>query len=193
MNEKTKTWRSTTTTHSWSSTKALSSEQRANIEALLDGGTDGATVSETWSYAGTENGESFKVEIKNGAVTVNGRKYDSLDEVPRPERERIQALRAGHGDDSLWEMLRNAGVDVDHLAQGMTPRDGKPEFVIETDDPTTAQARATTQPVQSDQAAAPAGLAPGAVPPSGGGLRRMLLIGIAIGLGWWVARALNLL
>ena len=90
-------------------------------------------------------------------------------------------------------MLRNAGVDVDHLAQGMTPRDGKPEFVIETDDPTTAQARATTQPVQSDQAAARAGLAPGAVPPSGGGLRRMLLIGIAIGLGWWVARALNLL
>ena len=92
MNKETKTWRSTTTTRSWSAAKDLTPEQRANIEDLLDGGMDGATVSETWSYAGIENGESFKVEIKNGAVTVNGRKYDSLDEVPRAERERIEAL-----------------------------------------------------------------------------------------------------
>jgi hypothetical protein len=34
-------------------------------------------------------------------------------------------------------------------------------------------------------------LAPGAVP-AGGGLRRTLLIGIAIGLALWVAQALNL-
>ena len=188
MNEKTKTWRSTTTTRSWSAAKDLTPEQRANIEALLDGGMDGATVSETWSYAGIENGESFKVEIKNGAVTVNGRKYDSLDEVPRAERERIEALRADQADGGLWDMLRNAGVDVENLAPGLKPQDAKPEFVIETDAP--APARAAASSVQSGP---DAGLPPGAVPAKSGGLRRTLLIGFAIGLGWWVARALNLL
>ncbi|MBC9907341.1 hypothetical protein [Achromobacter xylosoxidans] len=187
MNDKTKTWRSTTTTRSWSAAQDLTPEQRANIEALLDGGMDGATVNETWSYAGTENGESFKVEIKNGAVTVNGRKYDSLDGVPRAERERIEALRAGQGDGGLWDMLRNAGVDVENLAPGLKPQDAKPEFVIETDDPAPTRA-----PAASAQSAPNTGLPPGAVPPKGGGLRRTLLIGVAIGLGWWVARALNL-
>lgn len=197
MNDKTKTWRSTTTTRSWSSAKDLTPEQRGRIEELLDGGMDGATVSQTWSYAGTENGESFKVEIKDGAVTVNGRRYDSLDAVPRAERARIEALRAGQDDGGLWDMLRNAGVDVDHLAQGMQPQGAKPAFTIETDEAEPAQAqpqtqtRASTQGTQTDQTDA-AGLSPGAVPASGGGLRRMLLIGIAAGLGWWVARALNL-
>lgn len=196
MNDKTKTWRSTTTTRSWSSTKDLTPEQRGRIEELLDGGMDGATVSQTWSYAGTENGESFKVEIKDGAVTVNGRRYDSLDAVPRAERARIEALRAGQDDGGLWDMLRNAGVDVDHLAQGMRQQDAKPAFSIETDEAEPAQAqpqtqtRASTQATQADQT--DAGLSSGAVPASGGGLRRMLLIGIAVGLGWWVARALNL-
>lgn len=189
MNEKTKTWRSTTTTRSWSTTKDLTPEQRANIEELLDGGMDGASVSQTWSYAGIENGESFKVEIKDGAVTVNGRKYDSLDEVPRAERERIEALRAGQGDGGLWDMLRNAGVDVENLAQGMKQHEAKPEFVIETDDPAPAQARTSAEAAPSH---VNAGLPPGAVPAKSGGLRRMLLIGMAIGLGWWVARALNL-
>lgn len=199
MNDKTKTWRSTTTTRSWSSTKDLTPEQRDRIEELLDGGMDGATVSQTWSYAGTENGESFKVEIKDGAVTVNGRRYDSLDAVPRAERARIEALRAGQDDGGLWDMLRNAGVDVDHLAQGMQQQDAKPAFTIETDEAEPAQAqaqaqtqtRASTQATQANQTDA-AGLSPGAVPAGGGGLRRMLLIGIAVGLGWWVARALNL-
>ena len=36
MNDKTKTWRSSTTTRSWSSTSDLTPEQRVNIEDLLD-------------------------------------------------------------------------------------------------------------------------------------------------------------
>ncbi len=189
MNDKTRTWRSTTTTRSWSATKDLTPDQRGRIEELLDGGIDGATVSQTWSYSGTEDGEPYKVEIKDGAVTVNGRRYDSLDAVPRAERERIEALRAGQGDDGLWDMLRNAGVDVEHLAQGMRQPGAKPEFAIETDEPDPAPARAAAPAAPADRA--DAGLSPGAVP-AGGGLRRMLLIGIAVGLGWWVARALNL-
>ena len=189
MNDKTRTWRSTTTTRSSSTTKDLTPDQRSRVEELLGDGIGGATASQTWSYSGTENGESFKVEIKDGAVTVNGRRYDSLDAVPRAERERIESLRAGQGDDGLWDMLRNAGVDVEHLAQGMRQPDARPEFAIETDEPGPAPARAATPDVQADRA--DAGLSPGAVPPASG-LRRMLLIGIAIGLGWWVGRALNL-
>ncbi|HCW20346.1 MAG TPA: hypothetical protein DHL02_20860, partial [Achromobacter sp.] len=89
MNDKTKTWRSSTTTRSWSTTTDLTPEQRVHIEDLLDSRMDGVSVSQEWNYSGLENGEVFKVQIKDGAVTVNGRKYDSLDEVPRADRERI--------------------------------------------------------------------------------------------------------
>ncbi|KGD88066.1 hypothetical protein JL37_26180 [Achromobacter sp. RTa] len=185
MNDKNKTWRSTTTTRSWSSSKDLGSGHGENFETLLDG----ATVSETWSYSGDEDGEPLKVEIKNGAVTLNGRKYDSLDAVPRAQRERIEALRAGEIGGDVWQLLRQAGIDVNDLAPAMREHAAKPAFSIETEgsDPPAVPA-ASTPPAD---AAADASLPPGAVP-AGGGLRRMLLIGIAVGLGWWVARALNL-
>ncbi|MEN4917955.1 hypothetical protein ABE485_04735 [Achromobacter spanius] len=190
MTENTKTWRSSTTTKSWSSTTALTPEQRASIEALLDSPIDGATVSETWSYAGTENGETFNVEIRNGAVTVNGRRYDSLDDVPRAERERIEALRNGQGMEGLWNMLRSAGVDPNDLGAALADRQAKPAFTIETDSPNAARTEASgayRAPAPGDQD----GPAPGAVP-AGAGLRKTLLIGIAIGLALWVAQALNL-
>lgn len=195
MNDNTKTWRSSTTTRSWSSTTDLTPEQRVNIEELLDGKLDGVDVSQSWSYAGVENGEAFKVEIKNGAVTVNGRKYDSLDEVPRAERERIEALRSGQGMgmDGLWDMLKNAGVDMKDLAPEATAANSKPVFTIETDSPESASretSRAHTQAMPQAAAAHDATLPPGAVP-AGGGLRRALLIGIVIGLALWVAQALN--
>lgn len=209
MNDKTKVWKSSTTTRSWSSVDGLTPEQQAEIEALLDGKMGGTTVTEKWSYAGFENGEAFKVDIDNGAVTVNGRRYDSLDEVPRAERERIEALRSGQGMEGLWGMLRNAGVDVGDLGAGLAAaRGGKPAFTIETEgdgpaSPNTASPTATrtatptasatppaTQRSRADASSDPA-LSPGAVP-TGGGLRRTLLIGIAIGLALWVAQALNL-
>lgn len=190
MNDKTKTWRSSTTTRSWSSTTDLTPEQRVNIEDLLDGKMDGVSVSQEWSYAGVENGEVFKVEIKDGAVTVNGRKYDSLDEVPRATRERIEALRSGQDLGGLWDMLKNAGVDIKDLAAPT----GKPAFTIETDTPDQeigSPARSVPADDAVRRAAAAPSLSPGAVR-SGGGLRRTLLIGIAIGLALWVAQALNL-
>ncbi|EHK68042.1 hypothetical protein [Achromobacter arsenitoxydans] len=193
MNDNTKTWRSSTTTRSWSSTTDLTPEQRKNIEALLEGGIDGATISEQWSYSGTENGKTYTVEINDGAVTLNGRRYDSLDEVPRADRERIEALRNGQGMEGLWDMLRNAGVDSHNLANALPGHQAKPAFTIETEGPDAGPASAASssdaQRAASQQTQT--GLAPGAVP-SGGGLRRTLLIGIAIGLGLWVARALNL-
>ncbi|MDT4836616.1 hypothetical protein FQZ97_703230 [compost metagenome] len=186
MNDKTKTWRSTTTTRSWTATKGTASEQREDIETLLDG----ATVSETWSYAGIEDGEPFKVDIKDGAVTLNGREYDSLDAVPRAQRERIEALRAGQGGGDVWQLLRQAGIDVNELAPDLREGGAKPGFSIETEGAAPAQAPAA--PSHRASAAPEASLSPGAVPAGGGGLRRTLLIGIAVGLGWWVGRALNL-
>lgn len=194
MNDKTKTWQSSTTTRSWSSTTDLTPEQRVNIEDLLDGKMDGVSVSQEWSYSGLENGEVFKVEIKDGAVTVNGRKYDSLDEVPRADRERIDALRSGKDLGGLWDMLKNAGIDVKDLAGGLADSTSKPAFTIETDSPD-RDAGSPARPAPTDdavrRAAADPSLSPGAVR-SGGGLRRTLLIGIAIGLALWVAQALNL-
>lgn len=196
MNDKTKTWRSSTTTRSWSSTSDLTPEQRVHIEDLLDSKMDGASVTQEWSYAGLENGESFNVLIKDGAVTVNGRKYDSLDEVPRAERERIDALRSGKDLGGLWDMLKNAGIDVQDFAGDAADGKRKPAFTIETDSPDQADAP-SARPAPAAGASPPSrvnadpSLSPGAVP-SGGGLRRTLLIGIAIGLALWVAQALNL-
>ncbi|WP_315131393.1 hypothetical protein [Achromobacter marplatensis] len=196
MNDKTKTWRSSTTTRSWSSTSDLTPEQRVHIEDLLDSKMDGVSVTQEWSYAGLENGESFNVLIKDGAVTVNGRKYDSLDEVPRAERERIEALRSGKDLGGLWDMLKNAGIDVQDFAGDAADGKRKPAFTIETDSPDQADAP-SARPAPAAGASHPSrvnadpSLSPGAVP-SGGGLRRMLLIGIAIGLALWVAQALNL-
>lgn len=196
MNDKTKTWRSSTTTRSVSSTSDLTPEQRVHIEDLLDSKMDGVSVTQEWSYAGLENGESFNVLIKDGAVTVNGRKYDSLDEVPRAERERIEALRSGKDLGGLWDMLKSAGIDVQDFAGDAADGKRKPAFTIETDSPDQADAPSARPAPAADTSHtsrinADPSLSPGAVP-SGGGLRRMLLIGIAIGLALWVAQALNL-
>ncbi|MFY0479425.1 hypothetical protein [Achromobacter marplatensis] len=193
MNDKTKTWRSSTTTRSWSTTTDLTPEQRVHIEDLLDSRMDGVSVSQEWNYSGLENGEVFNVQIKDGAVTVNGRKYDSLDEVPRADRERIDALRSGNDLGGLWDMLKNAGVDVKNLAGDLADAKSKPAFTIETDDPNREAASPVPFAPADDavrMAAADPSLSPGAVRP-GGGLRRTLLIGIAIGLALWVAQALG--
>ncbi|WP_332607790.1 hypothetical protein [Achromobacter sp. ESBL13] len=208
MNDKTKIWKSSTTTRSWSSTTNLTPEQQASIEELLGGGPGTVNVQEKWSYAGTENGEAFKVDIDNGAVTVNGQHYDSLDEVPRALRERIEALRDGEGMKGLWDMLKNAGAQIEDMPGDHAARTGKPVFTIETDGDGAGAIAATSAPVADAPDAAETGrppstaaaqgarvemdpaASPGAVPKSGG-LRRALLIGIAVGLALWVARALN--
>lgn len=195
MNDKTKIWKSSTTTRSWSSTTNLTPEQQENIEELLGGKLGSVSVQEKWSYAGTENGEAFKVDIDNGAVTVNGRHYDSLDDVPRAERERIEALRDGEGMKGLWDMLKNAGVQIEDIPGDHAARTGKPAFTIETDngsaDAITSVSARPLEAAEIARASADPTASPGAVPKSGG-LRRALLIGIAVGLALWVARALNL-
>ncbi len=190
MNDNTKTWRSSTTTRSWSSTTDLTPEQHTQIEALLDGGMDGVTVSESWRYSGTENGKTFNVQIDDGVVTVNGRRYDSLDEVPRAERERIEALRNGQSMEGLWDMLRNSGVDSKDLSRLMPEPQARPVFTIETESPAAAIKTSPDANRASTESLA-TGPAPGAVS-AGGGLRKTLLIGIAIGLAIWVAQALKL-
>lgn len=199
MTEKSKTWRSTTTTTSWSTAKGLTREQRDSLDALLDGAPDAANVrvSEQWSYASGGEDGPFKVEIKDGAVTVNGQRYNSLDEVPRAERERIEALRGGLADGGLWDMLKHAGIDIGGLAGAPDKRDpDKPEFIIETDIPDVRSAAPAASGAPQTQAfpasaSSPDAPAPGAVPRSGGGLLRIVLVVVAVGLAWWVLRLMN--
>ncbi len=199
MTEKSKTWRSTTTTTSWSTSQDLTREQRDGLDSLLDDAADHANVrvTEQWRYASDGEDGPFKVEIQDGAVTVNGQRYNSLDEVPRADRERIEALRAGLADGGLWDMLKNAGIDIGGLAGTPGQRDpDKPEFIIETDIPdvrSAAPAERGAPPAQASPASASSrdAPAPGAVPRSGGGLLRIVLVAVAVGLAWWVLRLMN--
>lgn len=189
MTEKSKTWRSSTTTRSWSTSRTFTDEQRADIDALLDAGLHGGKVhvSEQWRYSGDNEDGPFQVEIKDGAVTVNGQHYDSIDEVPRAQRERIEALRGGLADGGLWDMLQQAGVDIGGLAGTATRGTEKPEFIMETDIPDVRSAAPASEPAATD--ARPMDTqAPGAVPRGGGGLRRIVLVVVAVGLAWWILR-----
>ena len=188
MTEKNNTWRSTTTTRSWTISSGLSSEHRDAIEALRGAGLgDGARVSEQWRYAGDDGDGPFNVEIKDGAVTVNGRRYDSLDEVPREERERIEALRNGLAHDGLWDTLREAGLDIGGLMGADAPTSqAKPEFIMETDIPDVRDAAPSPAPRRRH----PASTHPRRARCRGGsGLRRIVLVAVVVGLAWWVLRA----
>ncbi|MCV6903608.1 MAG: hypothetical protein NTT76_12945 [Achromobacter xylosoxidans] len=186
MTEKSKTWRSSTTTQSWSISGGTSADAGDAMDALRHVGNDARThVSEQWSYVGDDADGPYRVEIKDGVVTLNGRRYDSLDAVPQADRERIEALRTGLNDSGLWDALRDAGVDIGGLAGPATPRPtDKPEFIMETDIPDVRSAAPANEPAPyvSD---APA---PGAVPRGAGGLRRIVLIAVAVGLAWWILR-----
>ncbi|BEG74142.1 hypothetical protein [Achromobacter xylosoxidans] len=189
MTEKSKTWRSTTTTRSWSMSGGAASGQDDVLQALRNaGGENRVNVSEQWSYEGGDGDDAFKVEIKDGAVTVNGRRYDNLDEVPRAERERIEALRKQLADGGLWNALRDAGLDIGGLSGLDTQTaSAKPEFIMETDIPDVRSAVPASAPAAPDPRAKDTP-APGAVPRAGGGLRRIVLVAVAVGLAWWILR-----
>lgn len=193
MTEKSKTWRSTTTTRSWSMSGGAASGQDDVLQALRNaGGANRVRVSEQWSYEGGDGDDAFKVDIKDGAVTVNGRRYDNLDEVPRAERERIEALRKQLADGGLWNALRDAGLDIGGLSGLDTQTaSAKPEFIMETDIPDVRSAVPASAPAAPDPRATPRATdtpAPGAVPRAGGGLRRIVLVAVAVGLAWWILR-----
>ncbi|MFY2998841.1 hypothetical protein ACOTIX_06720 [Achromobacter xylosoxidans] len=189
MTEKSKTWRSTTTTRSWSMSGDAAGGQDDVLQALRNaGGENRVSVSEQWSYEGGDGDDAFKVAIKDGAVTVNGRRYDNLDAVPRAERERIEALRKQLADGGLWDALRGAGLDIGGLS-GLDPQtaSAKPEFIMETDIPDVRSAMPASAPAAPDPRAKDTP-APGAVPRAGGGLRRIVLVAVAVGLAWWILR-----
>lgn len=189
MTEKSKTWRSSTTTRSWSMSSSASGDPQDAFGGLRGVRHDTEeALTEQWRYVGADGDGRFEVEIKNGAVTVNGRRYDSMDEVPRADRDRIEAVREGLNDSGLWDALREAGVDIGGLA-GPDARhaDAKPEFIIETDIPDVRSAAPTAAPGPSVVDAS----APGAVPRQGGGLRRIVLAAVAVGLAWWILRLMG--
>lgn len=192
MTEKSKAWRSSTTTRSWSMSGGTPAHASDAMDALRRAGNGARTyVSEQWSYVGDDAGGPYQVEIKDGVVTLNGRRYDSLDAVPQADRERIETLRNGLNDSGLWDVLRDAGVDIGGLAGAAAPRPAdKPEFIMETDIPDVRSAAPANGPAPRAGSAphvtdAPA---PGAVPRGAGGLRRIVLIAVAVGLAWWILR-----
>lgn len=181
MTEQSKTWRATTRT--WSVSSDTPEARDAGTGQLIG-------VSEQWRYESSDDdGDGpFSVEINNGAVTVNGRHYGSLDAVPRAERERIEAVRDSLSGDGLLSLLRQAGVDTRVLgAAAVRDNPAKPDFIIETDIPDVRAAATPGQlappPTPMDAGSA----APGAVPQSGG-LRRIVLIAVALGLAWAALR-----
>ena len=184
MTEHSKTWRHSTTTRSWSASSGPSSEPSGGAAASGDGSVH---VSEEWSYAGSDEDGAFDVQIKNGTVTVNGRRYDSLDQVPREQRERIEALQQAMGSGSLQDMLRQAGVDISELKQWTEPRNGvEPGMVMGAD---TAGARDVAPAVRL--VSPPDGgmaAAPGEVPRSGIRPWMILLALAGVGMGLLILR-----
>lgn len=91
-----------TTSRTWK-TSDLSSEKRSTVEKLKT----------EIGLAGSA--DAFVAEIHNGAVTINGKRYDSMDQVPAADRERIESARQGLGTDGdlmklLDEMTAQAAV-----------------------------------------------------------------------------------
>lgn len=185
MTEKSKTWRSSTTTHSWSMSGGTSADAGDAMDALRHAGNGARTrVSEQWSYVGDDADGPYRVEIKDGVVTLNGRRYDSLDAVPQADRERIEALRTGLNDSGLWDALRDAGVDIGGLAGTGAPRPAdKPAFIMETDIPDAQRgARQRARPARLGCARSRRGAA------RRWRLRRIVLVAVAVGLAWWILR-----
>lgn len=184
MSEKNTVRRSvTSTTRSWRTLDKLTPEQRTDIEKMMaDGEIDGATVTQKWHEAGTGK-DDFSAEMKDGVVTVNGRRYSSLEEVPAEDRRRIEALRASmSAGGSLMKMLDEATAEArnrDLSGQGTHPHDVSTPGANLPGMATTAYVDASS---------------PGAVPVAGAGRRigQLLLVVVCIGAAWLIARALNL-
>lgn len=181
------TFRRTTTrtTRSWAVLNDLTPEQRANItEMMEDGEIDGASVTQKWHEAGTGQ-DDFDAEIKNGVVTVNGRRYNSLAEVPTEDRQRIEALRASMKEGgSLRDMLERVTAEAEHKALGGERADAAHEAAVP----------GAAVPGMTDTTFYSSSDSPGAVPVVGTGRRigQILLAVVGIGVLWLIARTLNL-
>ena len=131
----------------------MSAEQRSAVEKLKSEG----------GLAGSE--DAFSAEIRDGVVTVNGKRYDSMDEVPAEYRERIETLRKGMGADGDLMKLLNEMTAQATVAQETQTRVDMGKGIASNDAP---------------------GTAPGAVPPSNtlGKLLRVALVVICAVAAW---------
>ena len=131
----------------------LTSERHSSVEQL----------NTTGGLAGLAG--AFSAEIKDGAVTINGKHYDSMDEVPAADRERIDALRKGMGADGDLMKLLNEMTAQATVAQETQTRVDMGKGIASNGAPATA---------------------PGAVPPSNilGKLLRVALVVICAVAAW---------
>ena len=141
-----------TSSRSWNMND-MSSAQRSAVEKLKsEGGLAGSA-------------DTFTAEIKDGVVTVNGTRYNSMEEVPAEYRERIESLRKGMGaDGDLMKLLDEMTAEA-AVAQETQARMDMGSGIASNDAGTTA---------------------PGAVPPSNtfGKLLRVALVVICAVAAW---------
>lgn len=167
----TEPWFTATTTKRWRSYNKLTPEERKEYDAMF-------------------SGRAMTVQINADGVTVNGQHYGSLDEVPQADREYIENQFKGSFLEGIWNKGLGGEVDGTELIEMMANIKASPEWTVETDLPDTSampSPRAHHASFKNLQTAP----APGAVS-KGGGLRKALLICIAIGLALWAAQALHI-
>jgi hypothetical protein len=193
MTEKSNT-RSTisSTTQTWESLDLLPAAQRAMVEKMMaEANMDINALGQEWGRT-VETKDAFVVKIEDGAITVNGRKYDSIDDVPAAERERVQAVRAGFGAGGLMDIF---GDKEDGASASFKTAGGASDGATADTQSVSGAASATYARATAGSAGNAAGTSPGYVPPSAGGRRlvQALLVIIVVALLLLAARWQHLL
>jgi hypothetical protein len=177
MTEKSSTRQTiSSTTQTWESLDKLPPGPRAMVEKMLAGGkVDASSLGHEWGR-GTAAEDTFVVKIDNGEITVNGRKYDSIDQVPQADRERVEAVRKGFDAGGLMDIFGDKGAQA---AAGFAAAGRAADSDTAAGAQTATAATATAQAAHAHAAAragadlpASFGASPGYVPP-GSGARRL--------------------
>lgn len=106
------------TRQGWDTPDNLAPDQRARVDELMSKIKSGSSgLNHHWGRASKPDegaprnttSENFNYTANDQGITVNGRHYASLEEVPAEERSRIEAFQREFGPDS--ELMKNMLAD----------------------------------------------------------------------------------